>query len=127
MRMRAITAADGPAAVGGYAQAVEVSGASRLLFISGQIPETARNAVPAGFEAQARLVWGNVIRQLAAAGMTLDNLVKVTAFLASRDDRDANSRIRQEILGDRQPALSVIITGIYDPAWRLEIEAIAAA
>jgi 2-iminobutanoate/2-iminopropanoate deaminase len=31
------------------------------------------------------------------------------------------------VLGERAPALTVIITGIYDEAWLLEIEAIAAA
>jgi enamine deaminase RidA (YjgF/YER057c/UK114 family) len=38
-----------------------------------------------------------------------------------------NREIRQEILGDRSPALTVIITGIFDQAWLVEIEAIAAA
>ena len=126
MRITRYDSADAPSAVGGYAQAVGVAGATRLLFISGQVPETPDGACPDGFEAQARLVWGNVQHQLAAAGLTLDHLVKVTTFLASRDHRDANSRIRQDVLGDRRPALTVIIADIYDPAWHLEIEAIAA-
>jgi hypothetical protein len=32
-----------------------------------------------------------------------------------------------EALGGHEPALTVVIAGIYDPAWLLEIEAIAAA
>jgi hypothetical protein len=35
--------------------------------------------------------------------------------------------VRQEVLGTHRPALTVIITGIYDERWLLEIEAIAAA
>jgi 2-iminobutanoate/2-iminopropanoate deaminase len=31
------------------------------------------------------------------------------------------------ILGDHRPALTVIVAGIWDPAWLIEIEAIAAA
>ena len=127
MRIRPINAPDGPPAIGGYAQAIEVESPSRLLFISGQIPETADGTVPEDFESQARLAWANVIRQLAAAGMTLDNLVRHTTYLADRRYRDPNSRVRQEILGDRTPALTVIIADIYDSAWLLEIEAIAAA
>jgi 2-iminobutanoate/2-iminopropanoate deaminase len=34
--------------------------------------------------------------------------------------------VRREVLGTHAPALTVIITGIYDPRWLLEIEAVAA-
>jgi hypothetical protein len=54
-------------------------------------------------------------------------LVKVTIFLSDRDYALENRTARQEALGTRQVALTVIITGIFDAAWLLEIEAIAAA
>jgi 2-iminobutanoate/2-iminopropanoate deaminase len=110
-----------------YAQAVEVVGATNLLFISGQIPMTVEGSVPEAFEDQARLVWRNVTAQLEAAGMGLDNLVKVTVFLADRAHIDAYRRTRDEALGGRKVALTTIITGIFDEGWMLEIEAIAAA
>lgn len=110
-----------------YALAHLVENASRLLFISGQVPTDAKGQAPEGFEAQARLTWSNVEAQLHAAGMSLDDLVKVTIFLSDRAHRADNTRIRHEILGDRWPALTVIITGIFDEAWLLEIEAFAAA
>ena len=65
--------------------------------------------------------------QLEAADMSVTNLVKVTTFLSSREYASQNSEFRQEILGTHSPALTVIITGIYDEHWLLEIEAIAAA
>jgi len=110
-----------------YAQAHEVTNASRLLFISGQVPSDSDDHVPADFKSQCRLVWANVEAQLKAAGMTLDNLVKVTTFLSDRRYRQENYEVRMGVLGERSPALTVIITGIYDEAWLLEIEAIAAA
>jgi 2-iminobutanoate/2-iminopropanoate deaminase len=110
-----------------YCQAHEVSGHARLLFISGQVPADADGQVPADFKAQCRLAWANVRAQLKAADMTLDDLVKVTVFLADRRHRQANYEVRHEILGARSPALTIIITGIYDEAWLLEIEAVAAA
>jgi enamine deaminase RidA (YjgF/YER057c/UK114 family) len=58
--------------------------------------------------------------------MSLRDLVKVTTYLADRRDRADNARIRRELLGDHLPALTILIAGIYDPAWLLEIEAIAA-
>jgi hypothetical protein len=39
----------------------------------------------------------------------------------------ANREIRHEMLGSHRPALTVIITGIFDGKWLLEIEGIAAA
>ena len=110
-----------------YCQAHEVSGATRLLFISGQVPADAAGQVPGEFKAQCRLAWSNVVAQLDAAGMTLDDLVKVTVFLSDRRYRQDNYEVRSEVLGPRSPALTIIITGIYDPAWLLEIEAVAAA
>lgn len=127
MKRREINAPDAPQPVGGYTQALEISGASRILFISGQIPSSRDGDVPGDFEAQARLVWANIIAQLGAADMTLDNLVKVTYFLSDRKHIPDYRRVRQEILGERRIALTTIITGIFDEAWLLEIEAVAAA
>lgn len=58
--------------------------------------------------------------------MSLDNLVKVTIFLADRRYRGENAEVRRAVLGKRTPALTIVIAGIYDEAWLLEIEAIAA-
>jgi 2-iminobutanoate/2-iminopropanoate deaminase len=110
-----------------YAQGALVTDADRILFISGQIPETPDGTVPEDFEAQCHLAWRNVLTVLQGAGMTERNLVKVTVFLSDRRYREANARIRHEVLGDHNPALTVIITGIYDEVWLLEIEAMAAA
>jgi enamine deaminase RidA (YjgF/YER057c/UK114 family) len=109
-----------------YPQAVEVVGARRLLFVSGQVPVRADGTLPKEFKDQARLAWANVEAQLRAAGMGLDNLVKVTIFLSDRAYNLENREVRMAVLGDRQVALTVIITGIFDPAWLLEIEAVAA-
>lgn len=110
-----------------YTNALELSGQGRTLYISGQIPTDADGIVPDDFEAQARLAWGNIERQLRAADMTLDDLVKVTVFLASYDLRDVNAKVRWEVMGDRMVALSTVIAGPYDPAWKIEVEAIAVA
>ncbi len=111
---------------GGYAQGVDIAGATRLLFISGQIPVTARLIVPSGFPAQARLVWANFLAVLAAADMGLDDLVKITIYLAERIYAAENRAIRLEILGQRRVAMTVLIADIFDPAWLIEIEGIAA-
>jgi enamine deaminase RidA (YjgF/YER057c/UK114 family) len=110
-----------------YAQACLVTRAARWLFISGQVPESANGDVPDDYVDQYRLAWRNVEAQLRAAQMTFDNLVKVTIFLSDRSLIARSAGLRQEILGERSPALTIVITGIYDSKWLLEIEAIAAA
>ncbi len=130
MKIRSINspnAPDVPGASGGYSQALEVSEPSRLLFISGQIPVRPDGFTPESFVEQARLAWANVEAQLKAAGMGLENIVTHTTFLADRRYRVQNSEVRREVLGELSPAVTIIITGIYDEGWLLEIEAIAAA
>jgi 2-iminobutanoate/2-iminopropanoate deaminase len=127
MKFTAVNSPTAPNPAGGYSQAMEVVGAGRLLFVSGQIPQSVAGEVPVDFPAQARLAWRNVSAQLAAADMSLGNLVKVTVFLSSRDFSLPNREIRQEVLGTHSPALTVIIAGIFDEKWLLEIEAVAAA
>lgn len=120
-RSRSVATAPG----GAYSLAYEVTGPARTLHIAGQVPVAPDGSVPEGFEAQARQVWANLDRLLEQAGMERRDLVKVTTFLSDRQHREANARVRREVLDPHLPALTVIITGIYDPAWLLEIEAVA--
>jgi enamine deaminase RidA (YjgF/YER057c/UK114 family) len=114
-----------PPAAGGYTQGLRVTGLTDLLFVSGQVPETPDGDIPDGFEAQCRQAWANVVSVLEAAGLTTNDLLKVTTYLSDRRYAETNSRVRREILGEHRPALTVVITGIYDERWLLEIEALA--
>ncbi|KRR24558.1 RidA family protein [Bradyrhizobium retamae] len=126
MHIRRINAETVTVPTTGYSQALEVSGHTRLLFVSGQIPLSVDGTVPEGFEAQCRLAWRNVEAQLKAAGMTLDNLVMHRTYLADRRYALLNRSVRNEVLGGRETALTVVIAGIFDEAWLLEVEAVAA-
>jgi enamine deaminase RidA (YjgF/YER057c/UK114 family) len=102
--------------------------ATRLLFVSGQIPVDAQGEAPGDFAAQCRLAWANLDTQLRAAGMDRRHLAKLTVFLARAGDRKREREIRRRLLAGRaDPVVSVVVTGIYDEAWRIEIEAIALA
>jgi 2-iminobutanoate/2-iminopropanoate deaminase len=78
MQIRKLNSSKVTQPAGGYAQVLEVSGAQRFAFVSGQIPQSLDGKVPSGFDEQCRQVWSNIEAQLAAADMTLANLVKVT-------------------------------------------------
>jgi len=68
----------------------------------------------------------NVERTLGAAGYTLDHLVKVSMYIRDRRYRAANREVRHAVLGDRRPALTVLVVDHWDDAWLIEIEAVAA-
>lgn len=120
--------ADVPMPQGGYTNGLEVAHPSRWLHVSGQVPQTADGEVPQSAEEQCRLIWHHITSVLASAAMELGDIVKVTTYLGSRAAAPANTQVRNEVLGDHRPALTVIIAGeIFDPAWLLEIEVVAAA
>jgi 2-iminobutanoate/2-iminopropanoate deaminase len=110
-----------------YAQAVAVPAAFRWLYISGQIGMTPDGTLVAGFEAQARQAWAGVVALLEADGMTIDDLVKVTIYLANAGDLAASRAARDAALGDAEPASTlVIVAGLARPELLIEIEAVAA-
>ncbi len=81
MQRRDLNAPDVPPPVAAYTQAIEVTGATRTLYISGQVGQRMDGTMPDDIVEQSRLAWHNLEAQLNAAGMTLDNLVKITTIL----------------------------------------------
>ena len=123
-RLRRHTPADHPVSVG-YSHAVEASG--RLLFVSGQTPKRPDGGPVADDPRdQLRQTWANLENVLRTAGAALEDLVHVRVYLSDREHRQALRDVRDEVLGDLEPALTVVICGIWDEAWVTEIEAVAA-
>ncbi|MFI7676618.1 RidA family protein [Actinophytocola sp. NPDC049390] len=117
-----------PAATSTYTHGTLVTGASRTVFVSGQVPWGDEDGkVPDTFVEQCRMTWRNVLTVLAEADMSVTDLAKVTCYLSDRRHRQEFIDVRAEFLGDHRPALTIIITDIYSPEWLLEIEAIAVA
>ncbi len=113
---------------GGWAQAQKIEEATQFLFISGQVPVAPDGTVPEDFTRQSHLVWTNLKTQLASADMTLENVIKLTIFLTDQAHGKDMAAIRSQYLSpDIQPAVTTVIAGLFDPRWKIEIEAIAAA
>ncbi len=111
----------------GYSHAVSFTG--RLVAVSGQVPMSASGEVPAEPRAQLRQVFENLAAALAAAGADLAHVVKLTVFLTDLSDLPAFREVRDEFLpADRPPPASslVRVAGLVNPAFRVEIEALAA-
>jgi 2-iminobutanoate/2-iminopropanoate deaminase len=127
MQRRDLNASDAYHPVAAYTQAIEVSGTARTLYISGQIGQRMDGTIPDDIVEQSRLAWQNLEAQLKAAGMTLDNLVKITTILPNGGDLAAAREARSKALGDRKPTSTLIVGGLANPAWKIEIEGIAVA
>lgn len=110
-----------------YSHAIEVSGESRILFISGLNGYLADGkTMPDSFEEQGELIWKHIGSILKSAGMTYDNIVSLRTYLASPEYDELNVKLRMKYLGDNHPASTVICCQLLESKWKLEIEAVAA-
>ena len=69
----------------------------------------------------------NLQAQLRAASMSLDNVVKLNTILPDLANIGELRRIRAEIMGDRKPASTLVVGGLVNPLYKIEIEAVACA
>lgn len=67
----------------------------------------------------------NLKAVVEAAGATMDDVVKTSVFLTSREDRAAVGKVRKEFFADPPPANTlVIVAGLAEPEMLVEIEAV---
>jgi enamine deaminase RidA (YjgF/YER057c/UK114 family) len=59
--------------------------------------------------------------------MGIENLVKTTTIVPNRADIAAVRAGREAVLGAHKPASTLIVGGLSNPAWKVEVEAIAVA
>ena len=76
--------------------------------------------------AQTRQVLENIRQFLHAGGATLDDVVKVTVYLANVDDRPRINEVRQAYFGANRPASTLVeVSRLALPGLLVEIEAVA--
>lgn len=109
-----------------YVQAVEIPACARVLVVSGQVGVAADGVAAEGFEAQAKLVFANLSAQLAAAGMGVTDIVKLTTIVTDAAFVGPLRTLRADWLGSHRTASTLLVAGLADAAWLVEIEAIAA-
>jgi enamine deaminase RidA (YjgF/YER057c/UK114 family) len=112
----------------GYSQAIKVTGAQTILFLSGQVAydEKGGPAHRGDFTAQARTVFRAVKAQVEAGGGTLANVVKLTTYLTDIRHRADLVPVREEFFGKKLPASTLVgVAALAHPDWLIEVEAIA--
>lgn len=122
--MKAINTTNAPAAIGPYSQAIEASG---TVYVSGQLPidPATGEFAQGGIQAEARQSLTNIKNILAEAGLTMQNVVKVTVLLADISNFAAVNEVYAEFFQAPYPARSAFAVAALPKGANVEIEAIA--
>ena len=111
---------------GAYVHAVEVRDAERLLFVAGTMGLDSTGRPGATLAEQLDLIWNNIRAILASAGMTVDNIVRLTSYLRDPSYVEANAAARVAALDGRLVPTTAIVVQTLERDWLVEIEVIAA-
>ena len=111
---------------GDWVHAMEVRGAERLLFLSGTMGLRPDFTAPPTLDEQLECVWNNIRAILASAGMTVDNVVRLTSYLRDAAYTEANAQARIKALGERRIPTTAIVVQTLESDWLIELEVIAA-
>ena len=122
---RIISTPDAPEAVGPYSQGTTDGD---LVFTAGQIALTADGELldEEPIDVQTRQALENVKSILEEEGLNLQDVLKVTIYMADMEDYDAINEAYSEYFQDNPPARSAVQVAALPAGARVEIEAIAA-
>ena len=106
------------AATVGYSRAVR---AGHHVHVAGTAPIGCESAGP--YE-QAKRCLEIIVAALADVGAAPEHVVRTRVYLVDAGDWEAVGRAHGEVFGDVKPASAfIVVAGLLDPAWRVEIEA----
>ena len=119
--MKVISTKKAPAAIGPYSQAIQVG---NLVYTSGQIPiDPSTGAfVEGGIKEQTRQSLTNVKAILEEVGLSMNNVVKTTVFMADMNDFAEMNSIYAEFFSEPYPARSAIAVKTLPKGALVEIE-----
>lgn len=102
------------------------TGTGPFLFVSGQTPSEADGTVPGDVDGQVRLVLAKIRDRLAEHGRGWDSVVKLTYYLRDMADLPVLRKVVVDVVPEPRPAATpVAVDGFVDPAFAVEIDAVA--
>jgi enamine deaminase RidA (YjgF/YER057c/UK114 family) len=111
---------------GAYTHTAVVPAGTELVFLSGQIGVRPDGTLPESVAEQADQVFANITALLGAQGLDVGALVKLTMFIVAGRDIQPIRDARAKYLGSHRPAsTAVFVSQLVDPAWHVEVEAVA--
>ena len=110
-----------------YSNGVEVPAGQRLIFCSGQLGIARDGSIPADAAAQASLCFDNIAAILAEAGLGLEHVVRLNAYVSARKHLKPYMDARNARFTAPLPASTLMVAvGFARPEFVVEVEAIAA-
>jgi reactive intermediate/imine deaminase len=123
MTKRFISSGSAFEAVAGYSRAV-VDG--DWIHVAGTTGfDYSKMTISDDLEAQTRQVFANIAAALTQADATLDDVVRVTYYLAEREYFDKVAPIFGEYFARARPAATAVVCGLVDARMKIEIEVTA--
>ena len=121
---KVISTTKAPAAIGPYSQAIRVG---NLVYTSGQIPidPATGESAEGGIKEQTRQSLLNLKAILEEAGLTMNDVVKTTVFMADMNDFAAMNAVYAEFFAEPYPARSAVAVKTLPKGALVEIEAVA--
>ena len=105
----------------GFSRAIRVD--DRVV-VSGTAPVWPDGSCPPDAETQARRCLEILAAALVDAGAELADVVRTRMFVTDLADADAVGRVHAAVFGDVRPAATmVVVAGLLDSRWKVEIEA----
>lgn len=105
----------------GFSRAVR---SGRRVVVSGTAPIWPDGTCDPDPATQARRCLEIIGTALSEAGSGMSDVVRTRMFIADRDDAEAIGAVHGEVFGEVRPAASmVVVAGLLDPRWKVEIEA----
>lgn len=110
-----------------YSHGVEVPAGKRLVLCSGQLGIGADDSVPEDAGAQAELCFRNISSILSEASLTLNDVVRINAYVTDRAYMRPYMDVRDRLFSDPAPASTLmIVSGFTRPEFKVEVEVVAA-
>lgn len=110
--------------LGAYSHQIEVRGKERLLVISGQVGMREDGTVPDDPFEQIEIAFENISRNLRAANMDVNDLIKITYYLVGEFDTARRREVVLSKLQGHQPCSTLLyVAGLANPVYRVEIDA----
>lgn len=114
------------AAPAAYSHQVEIDKNERLLILSGQTGMRPDGTLSKDPIEQVDQALQNVIRNLEAAGMGVEDILKLTLFLVGDVDNTKRRAVTAQRMAGHKPCSTVVfVAGLVSPEMRVEIDAIA--
>ena len=111
-----------------YSHGVEVPPNARLIICSGQLGIDIGDAIPEDAGDQAELCFRNIAEILAAADMTLADIIRINAYVTGRQYLKPYMAVRDRLFSDPAPASTLmIVSGFAREEFKVEVEVMAAA